>query len=386
MKKAVTGAQRRRGFTLIELLVVIAIIAILVAMLIPAVAAARSAARNAQCKSNLRQFGISAHAFATSDPQSRFCSGAYDFRRDGCVDTWGWVADMVNQGAGTPMSMLCPGSTLVGSEKWNDLLGADTTDAKDGASASKLNSGACAAGGGFGGTTVLTTDRAAYVAANFLDKGYGTNYASSWYLVRSAPRTVLTGGVQVTTGSLKGQSGTKGALTQKILDNSKISSNLIPFHGCGAPGDIDEAILVADVGQYGTTGDQLAESFNDGPTTYNTTGDNLDLAAAGTNVAAAEAAYDAGTSPVDGAAFLQDTRDWFAWHGSTRKGTLNLLMADGSVKQFSDSNGDGYLNPGFPIAASNAFGNGYTDATVELPRQEVYSGPWINSLKKGIFE
>lgn len=48
-----------KGFTLVELLVVIAIIGILVALLLPAIQAAREAARRTQCKTNLKNVGLS---------------------------------------------------------------------------------------------------------------------------------------------------------------------------------------------------------------------------------------------------------------------------------------------------------------------------------------
>src|SRR4051794_21019455 len=59
--------QRRRGFTLIELLVVIAIIAVLIALLLPAVQAAREAARRAQCVNNLKQLGLAAMNYESSN-------------------------------------------------------------------------------------------------------------------------------------------------------------------------------------------------------------------------------------------------------------------------------------------------------------------------------
>jgi prepilin-type N-terminal cleavage/methylation domain-containing protein len=69
---------RRAGFTLIELLVVIAIIAVLIALLLPAVQAAREAARRAQCVNNLKQIGLAAHNYESTNnafPPANIMSG-----------------------------------------------------------------------------------------------------------------------------------------------------------------------------------------------------------------------------------------------------------------------------------------------------------------------
>jgi prepilin-type processing-associated H-X9-DG protein len=409
------------------MLVVIAIIGVLVAMLLPALSAAREAARSTTCKNNLREFFVSQSLHADNDPQNRFASGAFDGRRDGSIDTWGWVADMVNAGAGKPSDMLCPSNPAKGSEKLNDYLGTATSVAKEGAQASRVLAGAGAywndGSGGFGYNASAdpnaevnpitgVKDAAGAIALHFINKGYNTNYITTWFhsrtgpLLQSAPSASgndirlyypTSSIVPTTLSAVKGLGGTLGPLSTTVVSQSPIAGSVVPIMADGNVGDAKEAFLKASIPGYQDKGlgqgARLTESFSDGPALRDVAanGDawggwgktveydvyNPDASPA-VNVFAIE-------QPVKGNAvvypneylYMQDYRDF----GPVHKGGCNVLMADGSIRSFFDTTGDGYLNPGFNVDSTSGAAaialTGYSDATVELEPALIFSGVFI---------
>ncbi|MGQ9606135.1 MAG: DUF1559 family PulG-like putative transporter [Thermogutta sp.] len=431
------------------MLVVIGIIAILVALLLPALQAARERARAASCQSNLRQFGLGLHIHADRDPEQRFCSGAYDFRRDGCPDTYGWVADLVNGGICQPAKLMCPSSSFPGLEKLNDLIGiTGSSSPQEGVIVSQMLTNACgqlAYGTGTAGTDPYETGaitysgtadaRAKTIADRLIDAGYNTNYAASYFLVRGEPVLavqsvnnvpfVRAGNAltRLPSGSLndfgqgkyKGKEDSTGPLSRRALEGSTIPSSIVPLLGDAGPGDVKEAVLTTTIVDknnkvFAKQGDRLAESFNDGPAYVDTPQTRLTLLSQNQGLQMqmdAEAGLiplgkadgnqvtgytkDGQTAPQPQYFYRQDTRDWYAIH----RGVANILMADGSVQEFTDLNGDGYLNPGFEIPiwdgdnngtageAADYFTTGYRPGPVELEPFRMFNGVFIRNNNAG---
>lgn len=423
--------SRKSGFTLIELLVVIAIIALLAALLLPAITKAREAARAAQCRANLKNIGVGLYKFSDRDPQKRLCSGASDYRRDGCMDTWGWVADIVNAGDGNMNESLDPSNPLLGSEKLNDLLGGTPTTApKEAAPAARLLDGICGAseyggvthsqgaGSVFAATTANTAERADLLARAIIQSGYNTNYAAGWHLVRSGVKvTFQDSGVadprrnlvhNGTVSSPKGLGGSLGPLKIAVLDKSRVSSSNIGLIGCAGAGDIDEAILdvtlainpASEFAKDATeqtfieSGSLLTEAFNDGPAQWDNTTNRIALISNGAILDGQRdcekgnpTTSECGPYTTTTQFYNQDTRDWFAIHA----GACNVLMGDGSVKVFYDINSDGYLNPGFPVAEGLSDAQyseiGYTSDEVEMAKDQFFNGLFLDETYfKGTFE
>ena len=398
---------RRKGFTLIELLVVIAIIAILMALILPAIQAAREAARSAQCKNNLRQFGLALYSWSDSDPAKRLCSGQYDFIRDGYPTLYSWVGNVLAVKGGLPSAMLCPTNETKGYEKLNDgLANANFTSGNSRTLNSRQGAGPMVTAlNAFG---ALTNDRG-LVMKEWIRKGVNSNYASSWFMSRGqALKTVapvatdppLMNGIGCKSLTITANDAPTctGPLTQTQLSRSDVPSSSIPLLGDASPGDASEAILntglftgsLDDSGQL-IAGSRLCETANDGPARRRPAAATIELldkeaAMNGLSVtsynpkryplvdelvtATNETDYSKDSTL---GLVLQDTRDWAATH----RGSCNLLMADGSIKSLFDSNGDKYLNPGFNTTGMDAGTDGYTPGPCEINSFDVFCGTWI---------
>lgn len=398
----------RRGIMVTEVTTVFAVAAVLVALLLPAIQRARTAARSAQCKNNLRQFALVMHSFAESDELGRLCSGATDYLLEGSPDTYGWVADGVNMAASMPSEMTCPENTAQHVIAIEQLISADeaTRHELPEGLVDRLTQGI---GQELLSTQKLSAERQDYVETNYIQKGYDTNYTPSWLLVR---------------GHISGLDGQKQAPTDLTtlkstfrplmivdLDQSNVATHNIPFLSDGR-GRASADVLLEKSQTSNATGRgrrdsaELAkpqtlfvDSMTSGPVFWDPVSSQV-LSVLGENINGekpgglmlpklsfvddALPGFDTYSlnmdddqaicevlGGVDERYWLQDTRRWQAVHD----GRVNILMGDGSVKTFVDSNGDSYLNPGFPAALGTPEQNGYAGSEIELPASECYNGP-----------
>jgi hypothetical protein len=161
-----------------------------------------------------------------------------------------------------------------------------------------------------------------------------------------------------------------------LSDNGAAPSSNIPLLGDGSPGDVVEAILTHAIGDV-PQGARLAESFCDGPIVNSTM--KPPTFAVGTTFGGPAGWWNTWAKET-----LQDYRDFAAVHGSMNAKHVNILMSDGSVRLFTDLNGDGFLNNGFdPALYTGAGGIGYSEKNVELPPEELFSGYTLTRQGKG---
>ncbi len=385
--------RRRRAFTIVELLVVVFVITLLVALLLPALGMARASARRTQCQSNLRQIGVglATHAEINNGP---LCSGAFDWEKDGAVTEHSWIADLVEQNI--PVGeMLCPSNPSQGSEALEQLLtSAFTSDAcnipRTGKPPETLIDGTKTPAPCY----LMATDpstypagseaRRALIEGDVVKQGFNTNFVPTWFLVRSEVlieqadpgNSVVDGNHEnkwedAHSGDLscaagnKWRNSTSGPLNRVRLDRGNYPASAVPLMGDGGSSNVSLSMPLGDL----PAGTFLVPSMTRGPVRKS----NMQEV----NFPSDQA------KPAWFAMWNNNTRQDYSQIGALHSGTANILFADGGVRTFKDTNGDGVLNNGFATAAMIP-GSPYTSSDVEIDSEGVVSKYSLNAPRLSV--
>lgn len=380
------------------------------------------------CQNTLRRLGVAFHTFADRDESARLCSGIPDWLYDGCPDTFGWPADARRTLGSTSISPLCPSNPAQVPDTFEDLIG--KPDAVSISQMSPISRGFVDVGRchdfsvsfsrphdiADSGTWLGGTSERVIATGDIVEAGFATNYAASWYLVRTGflPEEKEDGSVTTREGLTgRHRAATIGPLRIQTIERCNVPASNLPLLGDAAPGrrsteQLEAAGLVSAEAPAATSLSGVTSYYNDRrdiimtmppgamirPVDYENPA-NWKYRPYCKDIAPTPD-HPHGDGGMDGKLWLSDLRGWKAVH-PVNGGTLSVLMADGSVKSLVDSNGDGFINPGFEIRppgtgqfnkSTETSRTGYIDNTTEVFSGTMYTlGEIQHDYKvKGEFE